>query len=142
MAVDLSDDAIALLQVVHPRTGAARTPTSRLDNHDLTELAALKDLPGAEETVVKAAHETDLQDDARLARRLDDPAALVHGHGHRLFQEHVLAGGGCSAGHLAMQECGRDNHHRVDIALSDRLAVVGIDLPHAQLLAYRADRKS
>src|ERR1700679_241005 len=90
MAVDLGNDPIALLQIVHPRTRPTRTAAGGFDDHHPAHLAIFKHSLGAKEPFIKPSHETDLQLHARSSNRVIDRLALGDRQSHRLLKKDVL----------------------------------------------------
>ena len=135
--VHLGQHPVGGAQIARPGGRQARAVRRRLDHHRPADLARLDPLHGCDELRREAAHEADLQDDARAPCPLDDRVAFRQVQRHRLFEEDVLAVRRGRQRELPVGEGRRGDDHRVERDLVQRLFEGGETGVDAELVAGR-----
>ena len=99
---------------------------------DIAQRAVVGQLLGphvlGREAEVLAVH----QDHAGPPAGLDHLVTLARVHRHRLFHQHMLAGGGCGERHLAVQVVGAGDGYGIDQAAGQHIAIVGEGVRNAE----------
>ena len=134
VGIDLGQDAVGLLDIIHPRTGLGRAAGVGVDLNQIADGAAVQHFLGLLEALVMTAHEADLELDVVALAGFDHLFTFFHVHGHGLFAEDMLAGVGAVDHDAHVQVGGGNDDHCIHLGIGEDCMVIGEILGAAQFL--------